>query len=160
MPAPGAYKYAEYIGKVNAAKAKSGSKEEKFNSFIEHAKWKAQQVPGPSKRNDKMHSMIEPRSRPAIFFKEDPNGKDDRFKKIVIDKKAVAPGDYNVIEAYKATQTRSLKMYTAKAKKDSFIDPLVKAKAKIVGPGHYFKGTKDNKKDEMAVFKHISPGPP
>ena len=107
-----------------------------------------------------MHSVVEPRSRPAIFWKEDPNGKDNRFKKIAIDKKAAAPGDYDVIKAYKSTQARSIKMYTAKAKKDSFIDPLVKAKAKVVGPGHYFKGTKDTKKSEMDVYKHISPGPP
>ena len=82
VPGPGNYKAKEYCGD-KVIKSKSGSRNEKFNSFIEDAKWKSTQSPGPGTRNDKIsHSIIERKSRAAVMWKEPANNKHDRFNKI------------------------------------------------------------------------------
>ena len=150
MPGAGHYKYKEYCGKGYVPKLKSGSKGEKFNSFIEHAKWKSTQSPGPGNRNDKIsHRVIEPRSKAAVMWKEPANNKHDRFAKIPVDKKTPAMGDYDVTKAFNNTQTRALNSGKFVSRRESFVDAYVKTKKWLTGPGHYYKKAKDGSSIEI-----------
>ena len=157
IPGPGLYKAKGYCGN-GVSKAKSGSKEQKFNSFVEHARWKSTQSPGPGNRSDKIsHRVIEPRQKAAVMWKEPEKNKHDRFAKIAIDKKTPAMGDYDVTKAFNRTQTRSQNIFASKCKRDSFIDAHVRTKKWLTGPGHYYKKAKDGSKIEiMNCFKQLS----
>ena len=100
-PAPGAYKFKEYVGKEGGPTSSktTNSCAEKICGFIEEAKWQSHQAPGT--KYQKSFKIPDKNPKQAVMWKENEKSKDRRLDKIVRDKSKPAPGEYNTYDAWK-----------------------------------------------------------
>lgn len=122
LPAPNAY-FKDM--KAKPQKASNQSKDEKFCSFVEHARWESMKTKGPGQYADKVsYKLTSPRIKHPVFWKESDKQKknDSRIERITRDKTSLSPGMYEDTKAFYGTQVKSLKYGQGTDKRVPFTD--------------------------------------
>lgn len=130
---------------------KNRSNSQKFCGFIEEAKFRAFATPGIGPKFNPQFTVVDKKLQYPKIYEENPNSKDKRLDKLVVNKNEPGPGDYDSLGSWKNTKG-NIRYKFGNDKLVSFTDMYKKRKSYIPGSGHY-------KYDVGHVYSKLSMSP-